>query len=207
MGLVFLAPPLSAQQIFDQFSYEGLRFSGIGVEFGAVGSNRLTAEPTGAVRVDYGYIAPNIRLLFGLAYFKGDFDSESIAEFETRLRGVVDDPTGDFAIDVGTISLADLEASLDLQYVAPFTNRVVPYIGLGIAIHFRNGSGTAIDGTFVDDALDTIAAAGTVSAGTHLALAGPVFLTADLRAALSSELRTLTGRGGLMIRVPRRTTP
>ncbi len=198
--LVGFTAPLSAQQFFEQFSYEGLKLSGIGFEFGVIAPNRLTEEPTGAVRVDYGFIAPNVRLLFSLSYFKGDFNEENIAQFEAQLRSVVNDPTGDFTIDVGTISLADLELGLDLQYVFPYTNRVVPYLGFGLGVHYRNGSGAAIDGTFVDDALDTVAAAGNFSAGIHVGLIHPVYLTFDFRAGLSSELRTVAGRGGLMFR-------
>lgn len=206
VGFLLLPTALSGQQIFEQFSYEGLRLSGIGIEFGVVRSNRLTAEPTGAVRIDYGFIAPNLRLLFGASYFKGNFDEEDIAEFEAKLGAIVTDPTGDFTIDVGTISWTDLEMSIDLQYVFPYTNRVVPYLGVGLGVHYRDGSGAAIDGTFVEDALDTVAAAANVSAGSHIALAHPLYLTLDLRAGFSTELRTLAGRGGLMVRfTPRQT--
>jgi hypothetical protein len=200
VAVMLLPAPAWAQQIFEQFSYEGLRLSGIGIEFGVIGSNRLTNELTGAVRVDYGFIAPNIRLLIGASYFKGDFSDDDIAEFESSLRGVVSDPTGDFSVDVGTITWADLEGTIDLQYVFPYTNRIVPYLGLGLGVHYRNASGAAIDGTFVEDALDTVAAAANFSAGTHIALVHPVYFTADFRAGLSTELRTLAGRAGLMFR-------
>ncbi len=202
--LAALAPtPASAQEFLEQFSYEGLRLSGIGFEFGVVGSNRLTNEPTGAVRVDYGNIAPNVRLLFGVAYFKGDFAADEIAEFEEQLRGVVQDPTGDFEIDVGRISLVDLEGTIDLQYVLPYSNRIVPYLGLGLGVHWRNGSGDAISGTFVEDALDTVAAALNVSVGAHVGIVRSLYATADFRAGVSAELRTLAARGGLMYRFER----
>jgi len=198
-----LPTPAFAQAFLEQFSYEGLRLSGIGVEFGVLGSNRLTNEPTGAVRVDYGNIAPNVRLLFGLAYFKGDFGAAEISEFEEQLRGVVQDPTGDFEIDVGRISLADLEATIDLQYVLPYANRIVPYLGLGLGVHWRNGSGDAISGTFVEDALDTVAAALNLSAGVHVGIVRSLYATADFRAGVSAELRTASARGGLMYRFDR----
>lgn len=206
-GLLLIPAILPAQQFLEQFSYEGLRLSGIGVEFGVIASNRLTREPTGAVRVDYGFVAPNIRVLFGLSYFKGEFDGDEIAEFETKLRAVVEDPTGDFSIDVGRITLADLGASIDLQYVFPFTNRVVPYLGLGLGVHYRDGSGAAIAGTFVEDALDTVAASADFSAGTHVALVSSLYVTLDFRAGLSSELRSIAGRAGLMYRFTSRVAP
>lgn len=201
LGL-FLPGTLSGQGFLEQFSYEGLRLSGIGIEFGAVVSDRLTTEPTWAVRIDYGLIAPKVRVLIGGSYFRGDFNADEIAQFESRLRRVVRDPTLEFAIDVGTITWADFEGSLDLQYLFQPAARVIPYVGLGLGVHVRDGDGTAIDGTFVEDALDTIAAGATLSLGTEIVLAPRVRLTADLRGVLTSELRTASARGGLMFRIP-----
>ena len=49
MALVCMAATpvtLPAQGFLEQFSYEGLRLSGLGVEMGGVVSDRLTAEPS-----------------------------------------------------------------------------------------------------------------------------------------------------------------
>lgn len=204
VGWLLLPGSLAAQGLLDQFSYEGLRFSGLGFEFGAIVSDRLTTEPTGAVRIDYGYIAPKVRVLIGGAYFKGAFDDGEIARFENRLRQVVTDPTGDFDIDVGTITWADFDGSLDLQYLFRPEARVIPYVGLGLGVHVRDGDGAAIEGTFVEDALDTIAAGATISLGAEFVLSPAVRFSADLRGELTSELRTVSVRGGLMYRIPDR---
>ncbi len=200
--LLMLAPcSLSAQGFLEQFSYEGLRFSGIGFEFGAVGSDRVTTSASGSIRIDYGMIAPRVRLLVGGSYYKGDLDADEIAEFEARLRGVVVDPTRDFSIEVGTITWSDFEADVDLQYL--FTNRgsIMPYLGAGFAAHIRNGKGAAIEGTFVEDALDTIDAGLNLSIGTHVAVSSRWLVTLDFRGGLASELRTIAGRVGFMYRV------
>ncbi len=190
---------VSAQGILEQFSYEGLRLSGIGLEIGPQGSDRLISELSGAVRVDYGFIAPNFRVLLGAGYFKAAFEPEEIARFETRLRGVVNDPTGDFNIDVGGITWTVFTADLDLQYLFR-AGRVATYLGLGLGAHIRDGDGKAIEGTFVEDALDTIQAGLNLSAGGAVDVLPRVQLTLDLRAVVSSELRTASGRGGLMFR-------
>ncbi|NIM48413.1 MAG: hypothetical protein GTN62_01855 [Gemmatimonadales bacterium] len=201
--LLLFPGSLSAQGFLEQFSYEGLRFSGIGFEFGVVASDRLTAEPTGALRIDYGFIGPKVRVLIGASYFKGDFNADEVSQFETRLRGVVQDPTGDFDIDVGTITWADLEAALDLQYVLQPDGPVNPYFGFGLGVHIRDGDGVAIDETFVEDALDTIAAGLTLSLGVEIAVARPFYFTTDIRGEVTSELRTVAVRGGFMYRIPR----
>ena len=201
LGLL-LCPQISeAQGFLDQFSYEGLRFSGIGFEYGVVASDRLTRELTGAVRVDYGRIAPQVRVLLGVSHFRGEFNATEIGEFEDGLERVVQNQPPGFVIEVGTITWSNVEADLDLQYVLEAGRRVTNYVGIGFAAHLRNGAGTAIDGTFVEDALDTIDAGLNLSVGTAIELFPAVHFTLDLRGGFTSELRTATARAGLMYRV------
>lgn len=193
-----------AQGILEQFSYEGLRLTGLGAEFGAVLSDRLVRTPAVALRVDYGMIAPEVRLMFGASYFRGDFNDGEIAKFETRLRGVIlpRDPSYVFDVNVGRIALTDVEASAVLEYPFFVRSRVETYVGLGGSVHVRNGSGDAIDDTFVEDALDTVAAGALVSVGGRLTLSGRLQVTMDMSGGLTSELRTLSARAGLMYRFP-----
>jgi hypothetical protein len=91
---------------------------------------------------------------------------------------------------------------LDLQYVMP-AGRLTGFAGVGLGIHFRNGSGSAIDGTFVEDALDTIDASLNLSLGAQVQVIRELALTLGLRGALSSDLMTGALLAGLMYRVPR----
>ncbi len=202
IALLFLPNLLYAQGFFDEFSYEGLRFSGIGVEVGGVASNRLETQFIGALRVDYGMIAPRVRVLLGASYFSSEFKEDEIADFEENLSELVDDPTNDFTIDIGSVTWSDFEADLDLQYVMP-AGRLTGFAGVGLGIHFRNGSGSAIDGTFVEDALDTIDASLNLSLGAQVQVIRELALTLGLRGALSSDLMTGALLAGLMYRVPR----
>ncbi|HKI95359.1 MAG TPA: hypothetical protein VJ992_08720 [Gemmatimonadales bacterium] len=194
--------PLAAQGFLEGFSYSGLRFSGIGADLGAVVSDRLDRAISGAVRVDYGYIAPHVRTLISASYFRANFNASELARFAQRLRGVVQDPTNDFSIDVGTISWTNVEFDLDLQYMFGPDRPVTPYVGLGLGAQFRHGSGAAIDNTFVADALSTIAADLNGSAGVEVTIVRDLRLTAELRASLSSGLVNATGRLGMMYRLP-----
>lgn len=198
---LLLCPQVSkAQSFLEQFSYEGLRFSGIGVEFGGVASGRLTRETTGALRIDYGRIAPKVRVLLGVSYFEGEFKESEIQEFALGIQRVVD-PARSSIIDIGTISWSDVELDLDLQYMLEAGRRVTNYVGVGFAAHVRNGTGTIIDDTFVEDALDTIEAGLNLSVGTAIELVPAIQFTIDLRGGLTSELQTATARAGLMYRV------
>ncbi len=193
---------LSGQGFLDEFSYEGVRFSGIGLGVGGAVSNRLETTVTGAIRADFGRIAPHVRVLSGLSYFKADFKASEIAKFEQNLRDLVDDPTGDFEIDIGAVSWSDVEAALDLQYVLAASSGVTGFAGAGIGIHLRNGSGPAIKGTFVEDALDGVDASLDLSLGGQIRLLENLYVTIDLRGVLSTDLLSAAALAGLMYRIP-----
>lgn len=141
-------------------------------------------------------------MLIGASYFKGDFDSTQVAEFENNLARIVDDPTNDFTIDVGGVSWSDLAIELDLQYVIGIGAKVASFVGVGLAAHVMNGSGESIGGTFVEDALDRMDLGLNLSLGTHVQLVPSVYLTMDVRGSLATELRSAAARAGLMYRIP-----
>jgi len=203
LTLLFVPSPATAQGFLDEFSYEGVRFSGIGFAVGGTISNRLETAVTGAARADFGMIAPKVRVLLGVSYFQADFKADEIAKFEQNLRDLVNDPTGDFDIDIGAVTWSDFEAALDLQYVAPVSSAIAGFAGAGLGLHFRNGSGQAINGTFVEDALDGIDASLDLSLGGHIRLLQSLYFTIDVRGGLSTDLLTATGLAGFQYRIPR----
>ncbi len=192
---------LSAQGVLNQFSYENLRFSGIQADVGLLGATNLTGALVGGVRVDYGMIAPKVRVLFGLSYFRSQFSDQARARFEQRLKSIVIDPTADDTIRVGRISLSDVIGDVDFQFVFPQGHSATVYLGAGVGIHVRHGSGAAIKGTFVEDALDVITAGLNGSMGAEVRLSPAWRLTVDGRGTLSSGLNTVSLRTGLMYRL------
>lgn len=202
LALLALPQTLAAQSFLEQFSYEHLQFTGIGVEGGVLVSDRLTREVTGAVRVDYGWIAPRVRVLLGASYFKADFQEPEVTRFENQLCRILT-PTGGCTIDIGSIEWSDWEADIDLQYVVGMAQRVSGYFGMGVGVHLMNGSGDAIAGTFVEDALDRVDLGINLSLGTQLQLVPSFFLTMDVRGGLATELRTAAARAGFMYRMSR----
>jgi hypothetical protein len=191
---------LSAQGVLNQFSYENLRLSGIQLDVGLLGASDLTGSTVGGLRVDYGRIAPRVRLLLGLSYFRSQFDQQARDRFEQRLDSIVNPSTPD-NIDVGRISLADVIGDIDFQLVFPQGRGITAYIGTGISVHARNGSGTAIDGTFMEDALDVITAGLNGTMGFEFNLSPAWRFTLDGRAMLSSGLKTVSLRTGVMYRL------
>src|SRR5205809_5059376 len=138
---------LSAQGFLSRFSYDNLKPSALQLDLGPVGGNNIRGTLTGGVRLDYGLIAPRIRLLFGLSYFKADFSSAARARFEQRLRSVVIDPSADDTIRLGRVTWSDVTGDVDLQYVLPHGHAVITCLGIGIGAHVRHGSGQALNRT------------------------------------------------------------
>jgi hypothetical protein len=190
---------LAAQGVLNQFSYDNLRLSGIQLDAGLLGASDLTGSTVGGLRVDYGRIAPKVRLLLGLSYFHSRFDQRAIKRFERRLDSIVNPSTPD-SIDLGRISLSDLVGDIDFQFVLPQGHGITAYLGTGISIHVRNGSGAAINGTFMEDALDVITAGLNGTMGFEFNLSPAWRFTVDGRGVLSSGLRSVSLRTGIMYR-------
>lgn len=190
---------LAAQGVLNQFSYDNLRFSGIQLDVGVLGASELTGATVEGLRVDYGRIAPKVRLLLGLSYFHSHFDQQAIQQFERRLDSVVNPGTPD-NINLGRISLSDIVGDVDFQFVFPQGHGVTAYLGTGVSIHLRNGSGTAINGTFMEDALDVITAGLNGTMGFEFNLSRAWRFTVDGRGMLSSGLKTVSLRTGIMYR-------
>jgi hypothetical protein len=195
------APPnrLTAQGVLNQFSYDNLRLSGIQLDVGVLGASDLSGATVGGLRVDYGRIAPKVRLLLGLSYFHSQFDQDARRRFEQRLDSIVNPGSPD-SVNLGRISLSDIIGDVDFQLVFPQGHGVTAYLGTGVSIHARNGSGAAINGTFVEDALDVITAGLNATMGFEFNLTPAWRFTLDGRGMLSSGLKTVSLRTGIMYR-------
>src|ERR1051326_6641463 len=145
--LLSASPPgrLSAQSVFSQFSYDNLKPSALQLDVGPLGGNNIRGALTGGLRLDYGLIAPHVRVLLGVSYLKAD------------------------------------------------------YMGIGLGAHFRHGSGPAVNGTFVQDALNEITAGLNGTLGAEFGAKRWRF-TLEGRGVLSSGLSTASLRSGVMYR-------
>src|SRR5438876_4995318 len=190
---------LSAQGFLSQFSYDNLKPSALQLDVRPLGGSNIRGTLTGGLRLDYGLIAPHVRVLLGVSYYKADFSSSARARFEQRLKSVVIDPSGDDTISLGRITWSDVTGDVDLQYVLPQSHTVTAYMGIGIGAHVRHGSGAAINGTFVQDALNEITAGLNGTIGTEIG-AGQWRLSLEGRGVLSSGVSTASLRTGAVYR-------
>ena len=189
---------LSAQGFLSQFSYDNLKPSALQVDLGPVGGNNIRGTLTGGLRLDYGLIAPHVRVLLGVSYYKADFSSAARARFAQSLDSIVNPGTPD-AINLGRITWSDVTGDIDLQYVLPQGRSVTTYLGIGLGAHIRHGSGPAINGTFVQDALNSITAGLNGTIGAEVGAQRWRF-TLEARGVLSSGVSTASLRSGVMYR-------
>src|SRR2546430_836983 len=187
---------LSAPGLLSQFSYHNRQPSALQLDVGPLGGNNIRGAFTGGMRLDYGLIAPHVRVLLGVSYFKADFSSTARARFERQLDSVVNPGRKD-TINLGPMTWSDVTGDVDLQYVLPQGRAVTVYMGIGLGAHFRHGSGAAINGTFVQDALNEITAGLNGTLGTEFGAKRWRF-TLDARGVLSSGLSTVSLRTGVM---------
>ncbi|HVH67687.1 MAG TPA: hypothetical protein VM716_07465 [Gemmatimonadales bacterium] len=190
---------LCGQGFLSQFSYENLKPSALQLDVGPLGGNNIRGTLTGGLRLDYGFIAPHVRVLLGASYYKADFSESARTRFEQRIKSVVIDPSRDDTIHLGRITWSDVTGDLDLQYVLPQGHSVTAYMGIGLGAHIRHGSGPAINGTFVQDALNEITAGLNGTIGAEFG-AKRWRVTLDGRGVLSSGVSTVSLRTGVMYR-------
>lgn len=193
-----------SQGTLEQFSYDSVGFRGIQAGVGVMLSNKVNTTPQFGLQVHLGQIAPRLRIMAGASYFKSDLTDSETRRLENGILQVVDDPSGTATVDLGVVSWSDLAFAGDAQYLilGGGSRRWQPYVGFGLSLHFRNGSGDRIDGTVIEDNLDQwqIGLDGTV--GTDVLLTPSLVLNLGIRGVLTGSLNTLTFGVGLGYRVP-----
>ena len=193
------ADRLTAQKILEQFSSENLVASAVGIDVGVLAGTDIRGTRTAGLRVDFGRVAPSIRVLVGASYFQADLSGAALQRFAQRVKSVVIDPLGEDSIALGRITWSDLTGDLDLQYVMPQVRAVTAYMGLGLSVHVRHGSGLAINGTFVQDALNAITAGLNGTLGAEFG-SGRWRFALDGRGVVASGLSTVALTAGARYR-------
>ena len=164
----------TAAQNLSDFDYEDLTFRGIAFEGGYIWPDRVDPVKVLGVRIDMGYLGPGVRLLPRISYWDSYLDAAEVQRLEGRVESLVDGATPPATppvnVDLGRVRWKDLVLGLDAQLVWSIPFDLLSYAGIGVAAHIQNGSGPAIDDTFVEDLLDGTAA----GANAHVGLEYPI---------------------------------
>lgn len=195
-----VAPHEAGAQDLADYDYENLSLRGISFELGHLYADNVEDTRTLGVRFDLGYLGPGFRLMSGVTYWESALADTEVAEFETRLGTLTTDqggtvPPGGF--DLGVIDRKDIVVGLDGHYVWSVPLNLFFLTGVGMSAHFLNGSGSAIDGTFVEDLLDSVAAGFNLHAGLEYPITDRIRIHGGSRFEILGDLNYFEIRGGL----------
>ena len=93
------------------------------------------------------------------------------------------------SVDLGAIEWSDVALTLDAHVVWRVPYNVLTFAGLGGAVHFLNGSGAAIAGTFVEDLLDSVTAGFNLHSGLEVPVHGRLRLSGVARYEVLGDLQ------------------
>jgi hypothetical protein len=198
LGMALMPVHSSGQELAD-FDYEHLSFRGFSLEGGYIWPTKVDPTYTLGIRVDMGYLGPGLRIVPGVSYWSSTMKDEEVQEFEDNIRELAGGP----AVELGAIDQSDLVLSLDSHFVWSVPFGVLSYVGGGLSAHIMNGDGAAINGTFVEDLLDTVKPGINVHGGLEYPLFSWMRLYGTARYEMMEDLRYPELRMGGQITVGR----
>lgn len=203
--VLILAPAAAHGQTLEDYDYENLSFRGVGLDAGYIWPNKVRSTPSYGLRVDLGYLGPGLRVVPSLTYWSSQLKREELDRLAEQLsslealrnRGVVVDGS-----DLGVVDWSGLALGLDGQYVWVMPGGFLTYLGAGFTAHMLNATGTGIEDTFVEDALDALSAGLTGLAGIEAEPVRRLRIFGELRYTLLSDLRYPGVRIGASFMLP-----
>jgi hypothetical protein len=192
-----LPAALAGQDIAD-IDYEHLSFRGFGIELGYVWPDRVDPAPTYGVRLDLGYAGPGLRVTPTLTYWRSHLEAAEIAEFEDRIADLVAEQNLGVrpVLDLGTIRYSDLAIGLDTHVVWALPLNLLTFGGVGVTAHVIDGGGSVIDGTFIEDLLDSVEPGVNLHLGAEYPVTNRMRLYASGRYEVTPDLRYFNVRLG-----------
>jgi opacity protein-like surface antigen len=171
LAAALLTPAAAAQELAD-FDYENLRFRGFAPEWGYLWPTRVEATQSLGLRLDLGYLGPGLRIVPSISYWNSTFKASEVRELEERVASLITSQTEGPrpTVDLGVIDWSDVVLAVDAQVVWRVPYGILTFAGVGAGTHLLNGTGPAIDGTFVEDLLDSVTAGFNVHAGLEYPL-------------------------------------
>lgn len=193
--------PLAGQDLAD-FDYENLSFRGVGVDVGYIWPTRVEPTQSFGLRMDLGYLGPGLRVMPSLGYWSSEFEAGEVRELEDRVAALVLRQSGQSVdVDLGVLEWTDIRLGLDTHVVWRVPYGVLTYAGVGASAHLLNGDGEAINGTFVEDLLDSVNAGFNLHGGAEYPVTERLRLYGEGRFELMGDLQYAQLRTGLQFMI------
>lgn len=185
------ATAAAAAQGLAEYDYENLSFRGVGVHAGYNWADKVQGTATFGFRVDLGYLGPGVRIVPTLNYWSSDLEESELVELAAQISALPSIAEAGIVVtadELGGIEWSDFAFGLDAQYVWATPSPLLAYLGVGVGLHSLNGKGAAIDGTFIEDLLDSFAAGISPLGGLEYALEERLRVYGEARWNLLSDL-------------------
>ena len=195
-----MAPCEARAQDLADYDYENLSFRGISFDVGYLYADNVEDTRTLGVRFDLGFLGPGFRIMPGVAYWESTLAQIEVQRFEARLGTLTANqggtiPAGGF--NLGDIDRKDIVLGLDGHYVWAVPLNLFFSTGVGLSAHFLNGSGPAVDDTFVEDLLDSVSAGFNLHAALEFPIADRVRIHGGSKVEILGDLNYVEFRAGL----------
>ncbi|MSR22245.1 MAG: hypothetical protein EXR92_01680 [Gemmatimonadetes bacterium] len=197
MVLAAAVPGRAAAQGLSNLDYEYLSFRGVMLDGGKIFPSKVDPTWTIGGRIDLGFLAPGVRVAVGLNHWSSTLVRKEVGALETRVDELILEQTGQTTnVSLGEITWADtaIHADVHMMWRVPFG--LLTYAGMGWSGHVLRGSGPAIDGTFVEDLLDSVRAGLNVHAGVEFPIDRRFRLVSEARYEVLEDLTYLQLRAG-----------
>lgn len=205
LGILFAAAAGVQTQSLEDYDYENLTFRGLGVDVGYVFPNKVKGAPALGIRADLGYLGPGVRIAPSLTFWNSEMRAAELDRLAGQLNRIPPLRERGVSItgrDLGTVELSAIGLNLDGQYVWLAPTRLLAYLGAGAGVYVLNGRGQVIEGTFVEDLLDSVTPSLTGLAGLEYALFDRFRLYGEARYTFMSDVRFGTLRIGGAVMLP-----
>jgi hypothetical protein len=194
---------------YRRFTPDRLRLTAVGASLGLAAPDQVRATPLYAVHADYGEVLPNLRALFGLAFWSSRYTDGAVEGYARA----VGEAAGGADVRVGRVRASDVVLNADLRF-RPRLLRAVrlplglrPWVSGGAAVHLFDVQGAPLSDTFVERALDGIAFGGAAAVGADVRLLPNVQLVGQARYDLFNGAHFGTVRAGASYVLDRRYGP
>ena len=189
--LVVVARAGAAQdKTSDHFNLDKLEIVSLGGLVGRILPSQVEPTTLYGVEADYGEVAPAWHIVFGTSYWESRFRPAVVQQFVDSLNKSLVDPTGAARIEASPVTLYDVTIGTELRYTPVYSGEIKPFLGAGLAAHVINAEGKLIKGTFVERALDDIAAGLFVTGGISFKLLKHIGVEGGIRGDLLSGFRS-----------------
>ena len=182
--------------IFERLGLDRLELVSLGGAVGRIDPAQVEPATVFAVAADYGNVGPHWRVVFEASYWESRLSPDVVQTFIDTLKSSIVPPSAGYTVLISRVPVYDVTLSVGTRWTTSQSTLVRPYLGGGLSAHVINAEGKLIKGTFVERALDNIAAGFYVAGGVELRPVPHIVFDGQARADLLSGFRSLQLRVG-----------